>query len=237
MQCKTKYAIYQRITAERQERFDINFRNGMFSYHADSSNLVYNAKGKLELIDSVLYLEFPENAETFQQSPFKKGFSELVKLNESDQIEIEVFNFDVRTKGKLSPSRHFSPTIELVSLLDSTVVRKIPYPKVQIPDEENILVRSKVHGYFDQYILIPSKGEYRLNLFLQPGQTIVSYETTATDCYEVVSGPLLQIRASGMENKLFKRLYVEGESYIPYSQVDDPFSLVRIEKRKLRLFN
>lgn len=236
-QCQTKYIIYQRNAPGSHEQFDINLRNGQFSYHADSVLLSFSAKGRFEIIDSVLQLEFPENSEAAILSPFKKGYSVLTKTQESDQIEIEVFNFDVRTKGKLSPSRYFPPQIEILSSVDSTLVRKFSYPIIQIQEvEQTILLRSKVNGYFDQYILLPGKGKYRLNLFLQPYQTLVSYETTAINCYRVVSGPLLQLRASGIENKFIKNLTIEGESYMPYSFNDIPFTLTGFEKRKLKFF-
>lgn len=229
LQCQTKYAIYQRNTSELNEQFDINLKNGEFFYHADSSFLEYSAKGSLQLIDSVFQFEFPENAESILLSPFKKGFSELVKTNESDHIEIEIFNFDVSTRRKVSSSRHFPPELEVLSIVDSSLICKTSYPVVQLNDSlSQILLRSKNHYYFDQYILVPRKGQYQLNLFLQPVETIVSYETTTSGCYRVVDGPILYLRAGETERKVIKWLYIPGDSLIEYS-------LVSIEKRKLRL--
>lgn len=237
LQCQTKYSIYQRNHLDINEQFDINTKTGVFLYSATFSNEEYKTKGKLELVDSTLYLVFPENAELSLLSPFKKGYFELLNTYESDQIEIEIINYDVRTKGKLSQSRHDKPVIEILSIEDSSLIRKEPYPFVRIQDTEGkVLLRSKVNSYFDQYVEIPGRGQYQLKVFLQPLQTLESYETTTAECYRVVNGPILLLRATEVENKQIKNLTPVGESYIPYAFKEPPYSLVEVEKRKLRLF-
>jgi hypothetical protein len=236
IQCQTKYIIYRRSLRETHEQLDINYRNGKFIYQADSSDLVYNAKGKLELVDSDLYLEFPENAEVNMLSPFKKGYSELIKTGESNQFEIAITNYDVRNKWELSPLQ-FKSTIEILNLVDSSLIKKLSYPLIQIQDSlGKVFIRAKVLSYFDQYIVIPGQGQYLLKLFLQPMQTIWTYETTTYDCNLVVSGPLFCLRTSEIENKLIKRLTPYGESFFSYPLVETPYLFVGIEKRKVKVF-
>ena len=192
---------------------------------------------EINLIGTISNLVFPENAELSLLSPFKKGYFELLNTYESDQIEIEIINYDVRTKGKLSQSRHDKPVIEILSIEDSSLIRKEPYPFVRIQDTGGkVLLRSKVNSYFDQYVEIPGRGQYQLKVFRQPLQTLESYETTTVEFYRVVNGPILLLRATEVENKQIKNLTPVGESYIPYAFKEPPYSLVGVEKRKLRLF-
>jgi hypothetical protein len=229
LRCQAKYVLYERNSSELHEQVGLNIKNGLFDYQADSSNISFTAKGSLELIDSVITLEFPEYAEIALLSPFKKGYSKLVKINESDSIEIEMTYFDVRSRIKFGPNRHFQPSFEILSLEDSSLIRKVLYPNTRINDIGNkLLIRSKFPGYYDQYVQISEQGSYNLYLFLQPIQTLLSDEG--------FSGPMLQLRTMGTVNKLVKTLVKEGESYVTYPKVEETYSLVGIEKRKIRIF-
>lgn len=236
MNCTTRYAIYQRGSNDLQEQFDINYKYAHFQYHASDSAMSYHAQGQFEMVDSTLHMEFPANAELESLSPFKKAYNELLKTGESDSIEINVVNFDVRTKNKLKPGRHVKHSIEMVAAKDSSIVHKVAYPAFSIEATgEDVLVRSKVSGYFDQYAVLPRNGEYSLHFYMQPSQTLISFETTNVECYEVILGPSLQLKADNANGKGIQQLTIVGESYIPYDRKSAPFILVGIEKKKLKI--
>jgi hypothetical protein len=214
---KIKVLNYGKMENGKQEEIQINFKQKKFIYQSEYQGEQYNAIGNIEMSGSLIFLEFPEYGEQAQLGPFKKGYSNLKKIGESEKVELNITMHDLKYGFNFLGAMKAS----IISSIDSTVIQEIKSTNQLIVTSNvgnYILIEGK-GMYYDCYLKIPDQGRYEVKVFLQPRETMSFYETTTNGCYLVTSKPVIQLRACEIENDSIKSFGLYGDCSNKYELI------------------
>lgn len=188
--CNSKIYTYERSVDNIDEMIRVNYRKNTFQYSSYNKGQNYTAKGTIKINDSVITFDFPPYAESDALSPFKKGYFELEKIKEHEDIILHMSFADLKWDF-LFPKINTIDLVSIVSPLDSFPIKKVNPINIKSNLRGNFL-SIEDSFYYEQLIKIPPKGEYTLKVYLQQRESLGTYETTNKGCYYVISAPNIE---------------------------------------------
>ncbi len=199
--CNT--SIYIRSEGDFEEKIKLHQNVQEFKYIAQNMTTKYIGHGTFETDQKILKLTFPPYAELKELSPFKKGYYELKKIGEQDNIEIYFTAFDLETLDTLTPFRSINIRSEKDDAFQERIDRFFP---IELNSLDNYLKIGDNSSFVEQTIKLETTGKYELCIFLQRKLTNYVCSIGVSSEGGIVGWddhipPIIEIYVCGMQKK------------------------------------